>query len=110
MQKPSLYTTLLLCRMYRMSGLLTHALEQEVGLPVARLLVSVRTAPQPFELAPGRGLEDGLKRLDERHPGSLGQGPRLPPEDLLRHLAHGLFCSHERVLFLLRPTPRFGKP
>ena len=61
-----------------MSSLLTHALEQEIGLPVARLLVLVRTAPQLFKLAPGRGLEDGLKRLDERFSGSLGQGPRLP--------------------------------
>ena len=55
-----------------MPGLLAHALEQEIGLPVARLLVSVRTAPQLFELAPGRGLEDGLKRLHERFSGSLG--------------------------------------
>ena len=55
-----------------MPGLLAHALEQEIGLPVACLLVSVRTAPQLFELAPGRGLEDGLKRLHERFSGSLG--------------------------------------
>ena len=78
-----------------MSGLLTQALEQEVGLPVARLLVSVRTAPQLFELPTGWGLEDGLKRLRERFSGSLGQGPRLPPEDLLSHFIDGLFCSHE---------------
>ena len=92
-----------------MPGLLAHALEQESGLPVARLLVSVRTAPQLFELAPGRGLEDGLKRLDERFSGSLGEGPRLPRECLLSHFIDGLFCSHERVL-LLRLTPRWWPP
>ena len=92
-----------------MPGLLAHALEQESGLPVARLLVSVRTAPQLFELAPGRGLKDGLKRLDERFSGSLGQCPRLTPEHLLSHLIDGLFCSHERVLLLLL-TPRWGPP
>src|SRR5215212_362695 len=81
--------------MYRMSRLLTPALKQEIGLPVAYLLVSVRTAPQHFKLAPGRGLKDGLQRLDERLSGSLGVGPRLPRENLPRHLAHGLFGSHE---------------
>ena len=84
-----------------MSGLLTHALEQEVCLPVARPLVSVRTAPQPFELPTGRGLKHGRKRLEEWFSGSLGQGPRLPPEDLLGHLLDGLFCSHEREPFSL---------
>src|SRR5215218_4157824 len=83
-----------------MLSLLTHALKQEIGLPVAHLLVLVHTAPQLFKLASGRGLYDGLKRLDERFSSSLGQGPRLPPENLLRHLAHGLFCSHERFLLL----------
>ena len=78
-----------------MLSLLTHALKQEIGLPVARLLVLVRTAPQLFKLPTGRGLYDGLKRLDERFSGSLGQGPRLPTEDHLCHLANGLFCSHE---------------
>jgi len=78
-----------------MPSLLTHTLKQEIGLPVARLLVSVRTAPQLFKLAPGRGLNDSLQRLDERLSSSLGEGPRLPTEYLLRHLAHGLFCSHE---------------
>ena len=92
-----------------MSGLLTHALEQHIGLPVARLLVSVRTAPQLFELPTGRGLEDLLKRLDERFSGSLGEGPRLPRECLLSHFIYGLFCSHERVLLLLL-TPRGGPP
>src|SRR5918998_629743 len=81
--------------MYRMPSLLTHPLKQEICLPVAYLLVLVRTAPQPFKLAPGRSLYDGLMRLDERCSGSLGQGPRLPREDHLCHLAHGLFCSHE---------------
>ena len=92
-----------------MSGLLTHALEQEIGLPVARLLVSVRTVPQLFELPTGRGLKHGLQRLEERFSGSLGQGPRLPPEYLLGHLLDGLFCSHEGVLLLLL-TPRWGPP
>src|SRR5215216_3003427 len=81
--------------MYRMSSLLTHTLKQEICLPVACLFVLMRSAPQLFKLAPGRGLYDGLKRLQERFSSSLGQGPRLPPENLLRHLAHGLFCSHE---------------
>ena len=66
-----------------MPGLLTHALEQEIGLPVAHLLVSVRTVPQLFELPTGRGLKHGRKRLEERFSGSLGQGPRLPRECLL---------------------------
>jgi hypothetical protein len=81
--------------MYRMPSLLAHALKQEIGLPLARLLVLVRTAPQLFKLAPGRGLYDGLKRLDDRFSGSLGEGPRLPREDHLCHLVDGLFCSHE---------------
>src|SRR5215207_1255730 len=81
--------------MYRMLSLLTHTLKQQICLPVASLLVLVRTAPQLFKLAPGRSLYDGLKRLDERSSGSLGEGPRLPTEYLLRHLLHGLFCSHE---------------
>src|SRR5215218_2364944 len=77
-----------------MSSPLTHALEQQVSLPVARLLVLVQTASQLFQLVPGRGLEDGLQRLDERFSGLLGEGSRLPPEDLLRHLVDGLLCSH----------------
>jgi hypothetical protein len=78
-----------------MLSLLTHALKQQISLPVARLLVLVHTAPQLFKLAPGRGLYDGLKRLDERFSSSLGLGHRLPREDLLCHLIDGLFCSHE---------------
>jgi len=74
-----------------MPSLLTHALKQEICLPVARLLVLVRTASQLFELPTGRGLNDGLKCLDERFSTSLGQGSGLPPEYLLRHLADGLF-------------------
>src|SRR5687768_13280390 len=81
--------------MYRMSSLFTHALKQEICLPVAHLLVLVHTAPQLFKLPTGRSLYDGLKRLDERFSSSLGQGPRLPREYLLRHLVDGLFCSHE---------------
>src|SRR5215211_6878922 len=94
-QRPYFYSTLLLCRIYRMPSLLAHALKQEICLPVAHLLVLVRTAPQLFKLAAGRGLYDGLQRLDERFSSSLGQGPRLPPQDHLRHLVDGLFCSHE---------------
>src|ERR687897_916898 len=81
--------------MYRMLSLLTHALKQQISLPVARLLLLVRTTSQLFKLAPGRGLKDSLKRLDERFSSSLGQGPRLPPQDHLCHLVDGLFCSHE---------------
>jgi hypothetical protein len=92
-----------------MPSLLTHALRQEIGLPVACLLVSVRTAPQLFKLPSGPGLKDGLQRLDERFSGSLGLGLCLPPQDHLRHLVDRLFCSHERVL-LLRLTPRWGPP
>ena len=69
----------------------------------------MRTAPQLFELAPGRGLEDGRKRYCERFSGSLGQGTSLPRECLLDHFIDGLFCSHERVLLLLL-TPRWGPP
>jgi hypothetical protein len=78
-----------------MPSLLTHPLKQEICLPVAHLLVLVHTAPQLFKLPTRRSLYDGLKRLDERSSSSLGQGPRLPQEYLLRHLAHGLFGSHE---------------
>src|SRR5215216_5158949 len=81
--------------MYRMPSLLTHAVKQEISLPVAHLLVLVHTAPQLFKLAAGRSLYDGLQRLDERFSSSLGEGPRLPRENLLRHLVDGLFCSHE---------------
>ena len=69
-----------------MPSLLAHALKQEIGLPVAHLLVLVRTAPQLFKLPTSRGLKDSLKRLDERFSGSLGESPRLPTEYLLRHL------------------------
>src|SRR5918993_4564092 len=81
--------------MYRMPSLLTHALKQDIGLPVAHLLVLVRSASQLFKLAPSRSLYDGLKRLQERFSTSMGQGPGLPPEYLLRHLVDGLVCSHE---------------
>src|SRR5829696_9327358 len=81
--------------MYRIHSLLTHALKQQISLPVACLLVLVRTTSQLFKLPPSRGLKDGLKRLDERFSSSLGLGPRMPPEDHLRHLVDGLFCSHE---------------
>jgi hypothetical protein len=67
-----------------MLSLLTHALNQQICLPVASLLVLVRTAPQLFKLAPGRGLYDGLQRLQERFSSSLGEpspastGPPAP--------------------------------
>src|SRR5215218_1000303 len=77
-----------------MPSLLTHALKQEISLPVAHLLVLVRTAPQLFELPTSRNLKDGLKRLDKRSSGLLGEGSGLPQEDLLSHLVDGLFCSH----------------
>ena len=78
-----------------MPSLLTHALKQQISLPVACLLVLVHTAPQLFKLPTGRGLYDGLKRLDERFSSSLGEGSRLPREDHLCHLVNGLFGSHE---------------
>ncbi|MBA2712631.1 MAG: hypothetical protein H0U55_03630 [Rubrobacteraceae bacterium] len=62
-----------------MSSLLAHALKQEISLPVARLLVLVRTASQPFKLAPRQGLKDSRMRLNERFSGALGMGLRLPP-------------------------------
>ena len=92
-----------------MSSLLTDALEQQVGLPVARLLVLVQTASQRFQLVPGRGLENGRKRLGERFSGLPGEDSRLPPEDLLRHLLDGLLCSNRLpspslVLTVTAPT------
>ena len=92
-----------------MPVLLAHALEQEIGLPVACLLVLVLTAPQLFKLAPGRGLKDGHQRLDERFSGLPGQDSRLPPEDLPRHLVDGLLCSNRLpspslVLTVTAPT------
>jgi hypothetical protein len=78
-----------------MPSLLTHALKQQISLPVARLLVLVRTTSQLFKLATGRGLKDGLQRLTKRFSTSLGEGSRLPPQDHLRHLVDGLFGSHE---------------
>jgi hypothetical protein len=92
-----------------MLSLLTHTLKQEISLPIAHLLILVHTAPHLFKLAPGRGLYDGLQRLDERFSSSLGLGPRLPRENLLRHLVDSLFCSHERFL-RLRLTPRWWPP
>jgi hypothetical protein len=77
------------------SSLLAHARKQEISLPVAHLLVLVRTAPQLFELHTRLSLYDGLQRLQERFSSSLGEGPRLPQEYLLSHLADGLFGSHE---------------
>jgi hypothetical protein len=78
-----------------MSSLLAHARKQEISLPVACLLVLMQSASQLFKLHARLSLNDGLQRLQERCSGSLGEGPRLPQECLLRHLADGLFGSHE---------------
>ena len=59
---PVLYTQVLY--RIRMSGLLAHALEQQVSLPVARLLVLVQTTSQLFQLVPGlRDHQDVLRFL-----------------------------------------------
>ena len=92
-----------------MPSLFTHPLKQQICLPVAHLLVLVRTAPQLFKLPTRRSLNNGLKRLDERSSGSLGQGPRLPQENLLRHLALTVCSARMRVL-LLGLTPRWWPP
>jgi ABC-type thiamine transport system ATPase subunit len=68
-----------------MSSLFAHALKQEIGLPVARLLVLVRTPSQVFKLATGRGLKDSHTRLSDRLSGSPGVRAYLPREDLIRH-------------------------
>jgi hypothetical protein len=93
-----------------MSSLLAHALKQEISLPVARLLVLVRTAPQLFKLAPGRGLKDGLQRLDERFSGSLGQGPRLPTESTSCAISLTVCSARNERFLLLRLTPRCWPP
>jgi hypothetical protein len=77
------------------SSLLAHARKQEISLPVARLLVLMRSASQLFKLHARLSLNDGLQRLQERFSISLGEGPRLPQECLLSHLADSLFGSHE---------------
>jgi hypothetical protein len=81
-----------------MSSLFAHALKQEISLPVARLLVLVRTPAQVFKLATGWGLKDSHTRLSERLSGSPGVGACLPREGLLRHLAHGLSGLHRLPL------------
>src|SRR5215207_7738960 len=73
---------------------LTRA-EQEISLPVACLLLLVRSASQLFKLHTHRSLYNGLQRLQERFSSLPGEGPRLPQECHLCHLADGLFCSHE---------------
>src|SRR5215208_721701 len=79
----------------RVSSLLAHARKQEISLPVACLLVLMRSASQLFKLHARLSINDGLQRLQERFSISLGEGPRLPQGCLLRHLADGLFGSHE---------------
>ena len=78
-----------------MSSLLAQARKQEISLPVARLLVLMRSASQHFKLHTRLSLYDGLQRLQERFSSSSGEGSRLPQESLLSHLAYGLFGSHE---------------
>src|SRR5215207_5828230 len=108
MQRPYFYLTLLLCRMYRMPSLLTHALKQQICLPVAHLLVLVRTAPQLFKLAPGRGLYDGLKRLDERFSSSLGKA--LACLHRTTCAISLTVCSACMRVLLLGLTPRWWPP
>jgi hypothetical protein len=45
-----------------MTSLFLQALKPQVSLPVARFLLSVRTASQLFQLAAGRGLKDSRAR------------------------------------------------
>ena len=78
-----------------MSCLLAHPRKQEISLPVACLLVLMRSASQLFKLHARLSLYDGLQRLQERFSISLGEGSRLPQECLLSHLADGWFGSHE---------------
>jgi hypothetical protein len=83
------------------SRLLAHPRKQEISLPVACLLVSVRTAPQLFKLHTRLSLYDGLQRLQERFSSSLGEGSRLPQECLLRHLALTVCSGRMRDFFSL---------
>ena len=92
-----------------MSGLLAHARKQEISLPVACLLVLMRSASQLFKLHTRRSLYDGLKRLQERFSSSPGEGPRLTQECLLSHLALTV-CSARMRFLLLRLTPRWWPP
>ena len=78
-----------------MSSLLAHAHKQEISLPVARLLVLMRSASQLFKLHTRLSLNDSLQCLQERFSISLGEDPRLPQECHFSHLADGLFGSHE---------------
>ena len=91
-----------------MPSLLAHALKQEICLPVAHLLVLVRTAPQLFKLAAGRSLYDGLKRLDERSSGSLGQG--LACLERTSCAISLTVCSARMRFLLLGLTPRWWPP
>jgi hypothetical protein len=77
------------------SSLLAHARKQEISLPVACLLVLVRSASQLFKLHACLSPNDSLQRLQERFSISLGEDPRLPQECLLSHPADSLFGSHE---------------
>ena len=81
-----------------MPSLLAHALEEEIGLPVACFFVFVQTASQFFKLPTCWGLNDGRARRGERLSGSPGTDPRLPTEDLLGHLGHTLFGLHRLSL------------
>jgi hypothetical protein len=53
------------------------------------------SASQLFKLHARLSPNDSLQRLQEWFSISLGEGPHLPQECLLSHLADSLFCSHE---------------
>src|SRR5215204_5505871 len=98
-----------------MSSLLAHALKQEISLPVAYLFVLVPADSQLFKLAASRGPSDGYTRFSKRSSGSLGVGPRLRRENLLRHLGQGLIGLHglsfpTRVCVFHCNTPNKGNP
>jgi hypothetical protein len=78
-----------------LSNLLAHPRKQEISLPVACLLVLIWSAFQLFKLHARLSPNDSLQLLQERFLISLGEGPRLPQECLLRHLADSLFGPHE---------------
>jgi hypothetical protein len=52
-------------------------LPRHVLLPLVRLLVAVWPLAKLLKLSSGLGVANGLQRLFEGFPGSLGAGPRL---------------------------------
>ena len=83
-------------------------LPRHVLLPLVRLLVAVWPLAKLLQLSSGLGVANGLERLFEGFPGSFGAGPRLPSQDLIRHLAHSLLLFHGQLLpgVLLPPVWR----